>query len=509
MPEEIHLAHLADILVTNFPNREETPYQAIRRLPPGHSICLENGDFKLQRYWDWDPDSESVSCASVSENAERFRHLFEEAVRARLRIPSGYRVGSLLSGGLDSSSIVSIAASIQNRSLGSEASGFPVFTLHFPEANPAYQLRNTDSVQESPYSEALIKRFGLEPHRIEIKGWGPLENLNENLFYQDIPLFFPNQAYFQYLFKSAEKSGVRVLLHGEGGDELFEVGSQCLTNELRNGNFGKFFWQCRQRRKRRGRGYSLTLLESIFRSFLPEWIKVPYRRFFQEIIPDWIDPQLSKAIRLQERASKGFEWDPHAHASGSYGVLNWLHSGMIAHYLEVIDRAASPAQMEIRLPFIDLRLLQFSATIPWDQKMRGGVSKFLLRVALKDLLPPSIRDRRRKTEFTPVIRTGLERYAFRQMREAFEDPHPELRSLIVPAKVRRLFERYFFPRRPHRSTRSTKALWYLWYIMSVDQWLKHPRCFRKGGESCKIGDSVPFSDGNRASRIRKRINPLT
>ena len=180
--EELNLLHLADLLATSFPNREETPFLAVRRLPPGHSILIEWGNFRLRRYWDWNPLAEPLSRSSVQENAARFLELFREAVRARIRSPIGYRAGAFLSGGLDSSSVVAAAVSSSPPSQTSRP--FPVFTSCFLETDPRYQRRNFDPVDEGPYVAALAEQYPLELHRSKIEGYGPFENLPWNLWFQ-------------------------------------------------------------------------------------------------------------------------------------------------------------------------------------------------------------------------------------------------------------------------------------------------------------------------------------
>lgn len=473
---DLNVPHLADLLTMCFPNREETPYQAIRRLPPGHSICIQDGRFQLRRYWNWDPDSEQCSTASLRENAEAFRAVFHEAVRARLRIQRGSRIGSLLSGGLDSSSIVSVAASLRNSA--GDGSPFPVFSLRFPEANRAYQLRNTDFTDESPYIQAVVERHRLEPHPVEIKGWGPLENLREVLWHQETPPFFPNLAYFTHLFRVAGNAGVRALLHGEGGDEVFHAGDGCLARDLRRGKVFGFIRESLARQRGWGRSRR-SLCWSLVRSFAPEWIKAPYRRFVRQPVPDWIDPRFARRIDLRQRALKDFAWNPLLHDSSSYGILNWIHSGAIPPYVEAVERAAASVPIEIRYPFLDPRVLRFLAAVPWDQKEGGAVRKRLLREAIGDLLPDPVRDRPRKAEFTPVVRASYENYLLGAMRETFESPHPVLRPMIVPGKVGRFFNEYFFAPHPRRSHRDGDSTWFLWYLLSIDQWLKHRTSFFK------------------------------
>lgn len=485
VPRNLNQVHLTEFLIENPSNREETPYESIRRLPPAYSIRIQKGNFEIKRYWHWDPDSEPLSKVSIEENGEIFRHLFQEAIRARLRVHSQFRVGSLLSGGLDSSAIVSIAASIQN--------SLPVFTLYFPEVNPDDRFKNFDAVDEGPYCEAVIQKYKLEAHRIEIRGLGPFENLEENLWHQETPSSIPNLAYFSHLLKRARSdAGVRALFHGEGGDEVFMVGSQCFLRRLKRGDVSEFFSEWLARRKRRGASL-FGLLNPIFRYYTPQWLKTLYRRHVRRVIPDWIEPGWAKKIHLRERVEREFRWDPYVHASCSYGILNWLRAGHIPVYLETLDRASNCCQLEVRLPYLDLRLLRFAAQLPLEQKVSKGVTKVLLREALKESLPSLIRERLRKAEFTPLIRQGMKKYASLPMIGALRNPYPLLRSIIVTKKLRTLYKNCLHPER--KGPQTQESLSFLWHFVSLDQWLKYQESFWKRMEevSYERGTNQVFS----------------
>jgi len=467
---EWNQAHLAEQLIHCHSNREETPYLAIQRLPAAHKLSIREGLFEMKRYWHWDPREEPLSKASLEENSEIFFKLFEDAVRVRLRVPDGLRAGSLLSGGLDSSSIVSVAASTQKNP------AFPVFTLHFPEANAAAGAKNRKSVDESKYSQAVIQKYGLEPHRIEIKGWGPFENLTENLRVLERMPISPNFAYLHFLFMQAGQRNIRVMLHGDGGDELFLTLFPVWFRELKKGNGSLFFKEWSARRKLWGTSYRI-LFDSVLRNLFPEWIKMPYQRLTRKAVPDWIDPVFAKEIGLRDRAEKDFKWKTSLMASSSFGILTWLLRNRLALYLEFLSQSQAAAHLEVRCPFLDLRLLRFSATLPWDQKIRGGVSKFLLRNALHSYLPTEVRNRLGKTYYTSAIREVLQSYTLKEMREVSESPHPILQRMTVSDKVKSLYQNTFNGGSSHSSHQYPTSK-QLWRLSSMDQWLKQATNFK-------------------------------
>ncbi len=431
LSRDLDLYYLSDLLAMNFPNREQTPYEAVRRLPPAHCLKIRGGNFNVKRYWHWNPDSESLSKSSCEENAGVFLSLFTQAVQARLRTVSGYRTGSLLSGGLDSSSIVSVAALA-----GDSEAGFPVFSLSCPEANPEYQLKNYDFADEAVYRKALIEKYRLEAHEIEIAGRSPFENLKKNIWHQEIPLFSPGFNSYGPLCRAIQEAGVRILLDGNGGDEMFHVRPPRSFKELRG--------------------------RARMTAWIPERIKAFYRRGFRDVLPRAIRKGWAKKFSLRSRVLRDFGWDFPSRGSSSFGILLLLKRGYHATWLETVDRGAAAARYEVRFPFLDRRLLRFSATLPLDQKVRGEVKKVLLRQALRGHLPPATCGRLKKSEYSPAVRVSLERYAQEPIRALFRNPHFLVREMVDVEKLRKA---------------SPVGSWFFWHVLSLDQWLKNREDF--------------------------------
>ena len=455
---DLNLPHLADLLVMRFPNRQETPYRAVRRLPAAHSISIQGSRFQIRKYWHWDPEQEPVSTASLEENGEIFLSLFQRAVQDRLRVPSGNRVGSLLSGGLDSSSITAVAASLDGG-----GSSLPVFHKSYPEANPAYRLQNFDWVDESVYVEAVLQKYPLEFHRIEVRGLNLLGNLEENFRIQEIPLPFPNYASTDRMCQAVGGKQVRSLLHGEGGDELFSIGPNCLFGDFRKGKFPEFR---RHWAEKRSNGEPAgDILAAFGKGLIPEFLKKPYRVFFRKIVPDYIRPGLARSVRLRERIAEDALWEGSFQASSLMGIRQWLSRASISLGLETLERCAAFHRMEFRFPYADVRLFRFCASLPCDQKRRGNTTKILLRQALGDLLPLRVRNRLGKSEYTPVIRTALERTSGKIIAETFQTPHPAFREMVDLREGQKLCEDFFSGKRV--------PVWPVWWLVIVDRWLKY------------------------------------
>ena len=480
IPTDLNIVHLAELTALGLSNSEDTPYQAIRRLPPAHSMTIKHERLQIKKWWLWDPREEPLSTASLEENAEIFLHLFKEAVRARLRVPPGLRRGATLSGGLDSSSIVSMAAGLFRENSRFNKADFPVFTAHLPEADSAYQSKNKDPVDENTYSTAVVEKYDLESHRIEIKGWGPLENFEENIWHQEGPLFFPAFAFSQYFYNQLSGKGVRVLLHGEGGDELFFVPRSFGLGDFRKGGFLEFFGEF----SKMGEILNVSrfgLLKVIARSSIPLWIKRARQYHERKSHLYWINPKFAKRNDFYSRVCKDLIWDPSFQTSSFASLLVCTRSPHVASYREALNRAQSASSLEIRFPFWDIRLIRFAASLPLIQKSRGGVTKILLREAMKDLLPNPVLNRLRKSEFTPAYLPAFEKYAAKEIKETYENPNPLLNSFVQSEKIRPFFNECFgsngLPLALKKSRRPRWLWWHGWYLVNLDQWLKRRQGF--------------------------------
>lgn len=438
---EHNLLHLADFACDIYPNKTETFYKAVSRLPGAHSLSIRGGGLRISRYWTWNPDREPKQERSTRENAEAFRAIFYESIAARSHMRGGNgRVAALLSGGLDSSSIASIAAVVE-KERGSSAP-FPVFTMLFPEADPAFQMEGMDPVDESAYARAVIEKHGLEPHWVRIENRSPLENLDTIAHTLDGPVSHHNVSYFDETIHRASQAGIKVLLYGGGGDEIFFPGALSLRRDLWRRGPGALFLDWSQWRRR---GFSAARLvpyyfrELLLPASLHPQIRGPHRGF----PPLWLNRRFARIHKYAHRSSSDIANKRWTHDSVNSGIHYMIESGRFAAALEAYNGYTAGRGIEGSLPFVDLRLMRFVASLPLAHKVRQNVSKYILRAAFKTDLPEKVLHRLLKTEFEPVIRSGVQRYASGMLRETFESPHPVLREIADPGAVLRVMGALF------------------------------------------------------------------
>lgn len=354
----------------------ETVFEGIWALPPAHALKYSRaqGTLRIWRYWDLDPEAE-IHLPNDEAYAERFLELLTDAVRIRLR--SDVPLGSSLSGGLDSSTIVClIAKELKNNNQ-------KTFSARFHD--PRYD--------EGKYIQKVIERAHIEGHMIYPDPARLPEEIEALTWHQEQP-FFSTSIYAQWnVMRLAKEQGVTVLLDGQGGDETlagyhiyFGPYFRELLLNLHWGALAKDLYSYI-------REHGTRNLPVIFFNFLPEALCHPLRK---RVRPLAIAPEFERAWGNREMAAhRRFK---HALQQALYETLTRT---MLAVLLRYADRNSMAFSREIRLPFLDHRLVEFLFAIPTEQKIRGATTKFILRNAIRGIVPEEIRLRRDKLGFAP------------------------------------------------------------------------------------------------------------
>src|SRR5262249_47070025 len=209
IPRRLDEPTIASYLVPGLENRVATFYDSIRRLPAGHRLTVTARGGEPRAYWQLDPTRE-LAPASDAAYAEQFRALFTDAVRCRLRSASS--VGAALSGGLDSSSVVCVA-----RSLQADAGTGPLatYTARFP---------TVPGCDEEPFVAAVEAQGGLAPHHLRGDTLDPLGDLEVAPEREGESLQAPSYYMHRALYRAAQADNRRVFLEGMGGDAVLSHG---------------------------------------------------------------------------------------------------------------------------------------------------------------------------------------------------------------------------------------------------------------------------------------------
>lgn len=371
--------HFALFLLDGIPPYRTTPYQGIRKLPPGHVLIADSGAVREQRYWRPEELPEVVHSDPRDYAAQYLEHL-RDAVEVNLRADGP--VWCDLSGGLDSSSAVCLAQEIL-RAGETDAPDFGTLTILFDE---------TSSGDEEKYRRAVLDKYSLEANYIVGDACCVFEDMAEAASYYDEP---NQQIRFFSLFRKyrelLQRNGVRALLRGTAA----EVGA--LTENPRPLHLADYARSLKVRALFREllrwqKTLRIPLINMLSQFVLrPLRAEHPLNRYYDwPTVPGWIDPQFARRMDLESATNRG--WMPRRFRSvgdqWQYEKATRASSYLYRGYMEAV--------CENRYPFLHRPLVEYCLALPYEQKVLPGVFKPLLRRAMAGILPDEIRLRRDK-----------------------------------------------------------------------------------------------------------------
>ncbi len=395
VPRKINEVKVAQYLLSILEDREITFYECIRRLPAAHSLKINSNNFLSDKYWILDPDFElNLSCNG--EYVDKFREIFTESVRCRLR--SAFDLGFSLSGGLDSSSVFCTARQLL---LERGNSNLKTFSAIFNDVLEC---------DEQEFIKAVLDGGYVEPTYLNADEVSPLVD-NENMFWhEDEPFYGPNLFIEWCLSIKARDKGVRVILGGYDGDSTISHGVGYLNELLIKGKWKKFAKELKSSSKTMNLNPYRLLLATLIETYIPDLaIKIQKSRSDGKLLPfkgeklikeDFMNDLASNdLIKHRKRIIK-----PRDAKKYHYDIIN---SGNIQFLLEILDPVFGAHGIEPRHPFFDRRLIEFSFAIPSEQKYSQGWDRIILRRAMDNILPPKIRCRRHKSRLGANFRRNL------------------------------------------------------------------------------------------------------
>jgi asparagine synthase (glutamine-hydrolysing) len=403
VPRELNNNAVFDFLVfSGLPFVEESFFKGIDELQPAHafSYVIKNGRFKKWQYFtlNYTGRNEAFNEKKSRQYIRDLRELIVRSVKLRLR--SDVPVGSALSGGIDSSAIVCIISQLMNidniqgmpKSLLANGYRQRVFTASFPDS----------PIDESQWAKMAAEKSHARWYRTFPKAPEFLEDMEDLAYTQDIPYGSPS-VYAQYrVMKLARENGVKVLLDGQGADELFtgytmyyEVFFYQLLKQF---NLGRFFHELgRLDNAPLDKQELLTaLFKQIRRRMLPYSLVRKHRMdqnrhpHYRYITADFWDAHKERFDLIKARDF----------TSLNTMLAEYFTRQKLSNLLKYEDRNSMRFSIEARTPFADhLDLIRYVFNIPAVYKIHNGWSKYLLREAMKGILPDEIRLRKDKKGF--------------------------------------------------------------------------------------------------------------
>jgi len=418
---------VGEYLSSRLVDLEETLYCGILRLAPGHVLTVDVGGVRTARYFDVDPRRE-IRYSTDDEYAEHFSAIFREAVRCRLRSLSP--VALFLSGGLDSSAIVGASARLARDGTG-HAPRFEAYSLDFGYA----------AADERAWVDDVAELWQLSVTHVSADATRAPALATQVAALRDFP-DLPNTHPWGLLLHQARERGSRVALWGYGGDEWLTGDTAHCADLLRRLRLLALARRIRDDIRSLNRlggppvGLGDAVRSCVF-PLVPRPVKRLVRRLRRWDVPNWIAPDFARRVALQDRLAREVPV-PRFATLAQRAIARQLQSGWSAAEYEMVDRFERRQSMESRFPFNDRRLIEFALALPEEQRWRGTETKFILRRAAWDLLPPSVARRATKGDFTFLFAESLEREG---AAEVFPRLRLEADGFLLGARVREMYDR--------------------------------------------------------------------
>jgi asparagine synthase (glutamine-hydrolysing) len=441
-----------------------TSFAGINKLPPAHILIYERGNIVLKRYWNLSYQKK-LQLPSLKDYGEKFRDVFQEAVRIRLR--SDVPLGAFLSGGIDSSLVVAVMSGLMNQPV-------KTFSIGFEE----------ESYDETKYARIIAEKYKTDHHEFVVKP-DAIDVLPKLVWHYNEP-FADSSAIPTYYVSKMTRDYVTVTLNGDGGDESFAGYERYLADKL--ADYYRFVPNFLRERVI-GKAIDLLPYSTNRRSFvrrLKRFVKgiseIPERRYVRWIC--FFDNEMKNELYTSsfKELTKGIDsvdltvnWYKKADAEKFIDktlfvdVMSYLPEDLLVK----VDIASMANSLEARSPFLDHKLMEFAASLPADLKLRGMETKYLLKHTLSDIVPKEILHRKKMGFGVPIdvwFRNDLKEMAY----DLLLGKRCVERGYFKKESVQRLLDEHVSEQYDHSYRIWALLFMELWHKMFIDESIKPP-----------------------------------
>ncbi len=452
---ELNAAAFPDYLANHAPSAADTLFGGIKRLPPGHTLLWRDGRVEIEQYWDlhFAPSAEQDR-RDDAEIVDDYRARLRESVRMRLM--ADVPLGCFLSGGIDSAAITALMTELTG-------GGVKTFSVAFADRE----------ANELEYARLVAERFKTEHHEVLVQPNEFFSALPRLLWHEDEPIAHPSSIPLYFVSQLAGKH-VKVVLTGEGSDETL-AGYGRYRTTVYNLGVGRA-WERMGGAHLRGATRALIgalprtarLRHRLERTFLNLPADLPSLYFDNFAV---FSRGQQAALLTESMRERVESIDPYAAIREYMGrtdadsLINELLYADTKTYLHELlmkqDQMSMAASIESRVPFLDHPLMEFAATLPDRMKLRGLTTKYVLRQAMKGVLPDAILTRKKMGFPVPINRWFAG--AFQPLlAEYVLGPRALARGLFEPSFVRSLVTRHERGQGNHAER--------LWSLLNAEIW---------------------------------------
>jgi asparagine synthase (glutamine-hydrolysing) len=429
----------------------QTMFEGISALPPGCSLTCDANGLKVRRYWDLSFANQSNCHRSEETYAEHLEALLRECVK--LHLVSDVPFGAFLSGGLDSSTIVALMSQFLNEPVKTYSVGFE---------------GDAETFSELPYARMIAKKYQTDHHEVLIRP-SDLINLSEKVVWHLDQPIADDACLANFMVAGLASRDVKMVLTGEGGDELF-AGYARYAGERLSPLFQHLPRAAKSAalrvsgcvpglRRQKLALFALSQPDEVSR--FVNWFPL----FNSEAKQNLLSEEFKHAL-TGSAASATAVFAEHLARADATDPINrmlyvdtklWLPDDLLARG----DKTSMAASLEARVPLLDHKLVEFAASLPPNLKVKGLTRKYLLKKVSQAWLPPEIINRKKKG-FPMPMSLWFRKEARSFLRDALSPAAMQRRGLFKPAAVQKLISDHETGFADHGSL--------LWGLLSIELW---------------------------------------
>lgn len=425
-------------------------FKKIRKLEPGHFLLYSDGDIQIKPYWQLRPSEDTWTEVDAKE---RLRELVQDSVK--LRLISDVPLGAFLSGGIDSTIIVSQMAKLMDQPV-------KTFSIGFKES----------SYNELKYARAVANKYKTEHHEFTIEA-NALELTEKLIHHLDEP-FGDFSIFPTYLVSKMARDFVTVTLSGDGGDELFAG-----YDTYRAHRFDRRFYHLLPKIVKhkmiepwteslipteKKKGVINSIKRFVEGTTLPKSIMHARWMVF---LHEWERQQLFAEDMKSQLQSDPYDF-LHKYAQDAEGLSDITKMGymdvksyLVDDILVKVDRMSMATSLEARVPFLDHRIVEFAYSLPSSLKMNGLKTKYLLVNSFWDEMPPEVQNRD-KQGFSIPIKNWIREELKPMMMDLLNEQRLKEQGFLNPKFVHQLINEHLEGKANHSHK--------LWALMVFEQW---------------------------------------
>ena len=355
---------------------DQTYFEKIKALPEASNLFFKDGKIRVEKYWDLKPTDKSG--LSFEDKRQRFYELFADSIKLHMR--SDVEVGGCLSGGIDSSAITSMVGKL------------------YPDVDfKTFSIFYEGEMDERPWIRSVTEKY---PHILNYD-YSPSKDALKECFHRmsyhlDVPSNWSSDISQYYVMELAAKHKMKVLLDGQGSDEFLggylHSFYRLIGEDMKNLRLGKMFRELNQHA--RMREFSLAKAVDVFmKSGMSALMNEQqlYATEYHNFLPRMLQSG-NGTVPFHLEKKFGNKLD-----NFFYHLI--FHS-MLPSLLHFEDRNSMAFSIESRVPFLDHRLVEFGFTLDNEDRIHDGTTKFILREAVRDIIPEAVYQRRDKKGFS-------------------------------------------------------------------------------------------------------------